>query len=87
MVKQETIFDAGGSASQLVDEEQTIIMGDVVDEEQTIIMVGNPGMGKSTVLNQLCGAAVFQSGEGHHGFTIEELPFRSQPRFVNKPDS
>jgi hypothetical protein len=65
MVKQETSYDAGGYQ-----------LGGALAglAEQTIIMVGNPGMGKSTVLNQLCGAAVFQSGEGHHGFTIETDP-------------
>ena len=66
MVKPETIFDAGGS--QLGG-----ALAGLAGEEQTIIMVGNPGMGKSTLLNQLCGAAVFKSGEGkgHHGCTTE----------------
>jgi energy-coupling factor transporter ATP-binding protein EcfA2 len=49
-------------------------------DEETIMMVGNPGMGKSTLLNQLCAAVRFKSGEGagDHGCTTQ-LQWHEEP--------
>jgi GTP-binding protein EngB required for normal cell division len=84
MVKQpETLFNAGGSASTpgAVPMAAAVPADAAADgahptaaglaDEETIIMVGNPGMGKSTLLNQLCETVLFRSGEGegHHGCT------------------
>ena len=95
MVKELTIFEHASGPGRTAGDHDAVPMAAPVAggaasdgmpraaglaDEETIMMVGNPGMGKSTLLNQLCAAVRFKSGEGtgDHGCTTQ-LQWHEEP--------